>query len=206
MTANQHVSFAATTLQLTKAAMSRFDATPTGLAGLMVLQRKLARDDRGQFGRLFCADDLKIFGWQKPIAQSNISITQGSGTVRGLHYQHPPHDEMKLVSCIEGCVYDVAVDIRANSKTKLQHFGVELSAENQKALLIPEGFAHGFQCLSERATLIYFHSAAFHAEAAGGLHPQDEKLAITWPLKIARASEKDLSYVKIDDTFKGVKR
>ena len=173
--------------------MSRFDASPTGLDGLIVLQRKLASDERGQFGRLFCAGDLKLFGWEKPVAQSNISITQGAGTVRGLHFQHPPHDEMKLVTCIEGSVFDVAVDIRENSKTKLQSFGVELSAENQNAMLIPEGFAHGFQCLSKRAILIYFHSAAFHADAADGLHPEDPKLGIKWPLKITRASEKDMS-------------
>ena len=185
--------------------MSRFDVSPTGLDGLLVLQRKMASDDRGQFGRLFCAGDLKIFGWGKPIAQSNISITEGAGTVRGLHFQHPPHDEMKLVTCIEGSVFDVAVDIRENSKTKLQWFGAELSAENQKAMLIPQGFAHGFQCLSKRAILIYFHSAAFYAEAADGLHPEDPKLAIKWPLKITRASEKDMSYVKIGDTLKGVK-
>ncbi len=185
--------------------MSRFDAFATGLDGLMVLQRKLAGDDRGQFGRLFCADDLKTFGWNKPLAQSNLSITQGVGTVRGMHFQNPPHAEMKLVTCIEGSVFDVALDVRENSKTKLQSFGTELSAENQKAMLIPEGFAHGFQCLSDRATLIYFHSAAYQAEAADGLHPQDPKLAIPWPLEITRLSEKDASYAMITEKFKGVK-
>jgi dTDP-4-dehydrorhamnose 3,5-epimerase len=186
-------------------AMSRFEVSPTGLDGLMVLQRKLISDDRGQFGRLFCTDDLKPFGWAKPVVQSNISITEGAGTVRGLHFQRPPHCEMKLVTCVEGSVYDVAVDIREKSKTFLQWFGTELSADNQKAMLIPEGFAHGFQCLSQRATLIYFHSAAFHAEAADGLHPGDPKLEIKWPQDIARLSEKDSSYAMITDTFKGVK-
>ena len=197
--------FALLTLPPMRKAMSRFEALPTGLEGLMVVQRKMARDDRGQFGRLFCAEDLQILGWQKPLAQSNLSITQGAGTVRGLHFQHPPHDEMKLVTCIDGSVFDVAVDLRENSKTKLQYFGTALSAENQQAMLIPEGFAHGFQCLSDRATLIYFHSAAFHAEAADGLHPQDPKLAITWPLEITRLSDKDSSYAMITDKFKGVK-
>jgi dTDP-4-dehydrorhamnose 3,5-epimerase len=187
-----------------KTSMSRFDASPTGLDGLLVLQRKLASDDRGLFGRLFCADDLRLFGWDKSLAQSNISITQGVGTVRGMHFQRPPHAEMKLVTCIAGSVFDVAIDIREASKTKLQHFGIELSAENQKTMLIPEGFAHGFQCLSERATLIYFHSAAFHAEAADGLNPQDPKLNIQWPFKVSRLSEKDKSYAMIGDTYKGV--
>jgi len=185
--------------------MSRFDASHTGLDGLMILQRKLARDDRGKFGRLFCADDLKVFGWTKPVAQSNISITEGIGTVRGLHFQHMPHTEMKLVTCIEGSVYDVAVDIRERSKTWLQWFGAELSEENQKAMLIPEGFAHGFQCLSERATLIYFHNKAFHADSADGLHLEDPKLAIKWPQKVTRLSEKDMSFDMINETFKGLK-
>jgi dTDP-4-dehydrorhamnose 3,5-epimerase len=187
-----------------KTSMSRFDASPTGLDGLLVLQRKLAGDDRGLFGRLFCADDLCLFGWDKSLAQSNISITQGVGTVRGMHFQRPPHAEMKLVTCIAGSVFDVAVDIREESKTKLQHFGIELSAENQKTMLIPEGFAHGFQCLSEQATLIYFHAAAFQAEAADGLNPQDPKLNIQWPFKVSRLSEKDKSYAMIGDTYKGV--
>ncbi len=184
--------------------MSRFDALPTQLEGLMVLKRQLARDVRGQFGRLFCADDLKVFGWVKPVAQSNLSITEGKGTVRGLHFQRTPHAEMKLVTCIEGSVYDVAVDVREKSKTWLQWFGIELNAENQNAILIPEGFAHGFQCLSERATLIYFHSAMFRADAADGLHPEDPRLAIKWPQNIGRLSEKDMSYNMVGNTFKGV--
>jgi dTDP-4-dehydrorhamnose 3,5-epimerase len=185
-------------------AMALFDAEPTGLDGLLVIQRTMSGDARGQFGRLFCADDLKPFGWTKAVTQSNLSVTIGQGTVRGIHFQHPPHSEMKLVTCIEGKIFDVAVDIRKNSKTFLHYFATELSAENQKSMLIPEGFAHGFQCLSERCSMIYFHSAAFTATAAGGIHPQDPKLAIIWPQQVARLSAQDAGYPMLQDDFSGV--
>ena len=128
--------------------MNRFRIQSTPLSGLQVITRQMLGDHRGFLSRLFCADELAQAGWTKPIAQINHTYTAKKGTVRGMHFQHPPHAEMKLVSCIRGEVWDVAVDLRANSPTFLHWHAEVLSADNHKALLIPEGFAHGFQTLS----------------------------------------------------------
>jgi dTDP-4-dehydrorhamnose 3,5-epimerase len=127
------------------------------------------------------------------------------GTVRGLHFQHPPHAELKLVSCIRGEVFDVVIDIRTGSQNFLRWHGEHLSAGNNRALLIPEGFAHGFQALSDDVELIYCHSAPYAATAAeGGLNPQDPKLGIDWPLPIVELSVRDTQHPRLDGSFAGV--
>lgn len=163
-------------------------------------------DSRGYFTRLFCAEELTVVGWTKPIAQINHTYTAKKGTVRGMHYQRSPHAEMKLVSCIRGKLLDVVVDLRNDSDTYLQHHVELLSAENGKALLIPEGFAHGFQSLTDEVELIYCHSMFYNAEAEAGISPSDKKLSIKWPLPITEISTRDQNHPLIDEYFEGLNR
>lgn len=184
--------------------MSRFELSPTPLAGLQVVQRLRLGDSRGFLARVFCADELRMAGWTQPIAQINHTLTARRGTVRGMHFQRPPHAEMKLVSCLRGEVWDVAVDLRQGSPTFLQWHAQTLSAENGRALLIPQGFAHGFQALSDGAEMLYCHSAAYNSGAEDALNPRDAKLAIDWPLVIGEISERDAGHAFIGDHFEGV--
>lgn len=173
---------------------ARFDIIETSLAGLHVLRRKPIGDHRGYLERLFCSADLAPILGGRSIAQINRSHTVACGTVRGMHFQHPPHAEMKIVSCLHGEVFDVVVDLRPDSPTRFQWHAEILSPENHKTLAIPEGFAHGFQTLSENCEMLYFHTAAYHAPAEGGLNPRDPLLAIEWPLPISEVSERDASH------------
>lgn len=184
--------------------MSRFTVTELPLAGLKLVTRQRQGDNRGFLSRLYCADELALAGWQKPILQVNHTITVMRGTVRGMHFQCPPHAEMKLVSCIRGEVWDVAVDVRTDSPTFLRWHAELLSADNGHALLIPEGFAHGFQALTDDVELLYCHSAAYSAAAEASLNPLDSRLTIAWPLPISELSDKDRSRPFIDQNFEGV--
>ena len=184
--------------------MSRFTILDTPIADLKIIERQQLGDSRGLLSRLFCADELAAAGWHKPIAQINQTLTQKQGTIRGLHFQHPPHAEMKLVTCLRGAIWDVAVDLRAGSTTFLQWHAEELSAANHRALLIPEGFAHGFQALSDDCELLYLHSAAYSPEAEAGLNPKDRLLSITWPLATTELSARDAQHPMLDHQFKGV--
>ena len=184
--------------------MSRFTLSDLPLAGLKLVERQRFGDSRGFLSRLFCAEELAAAGWQKSIAQVNYSHTSTCGTVRGMHFQLPPYAEMKLVSCLRGKVWDVAVDLRADSSTFLHWHAEELSAENNRALLIPEGFAHGFQALTDDAELLYCHSAAYRVESEAGLNPTDPELAIDWPLEIAELSDRDAQLPMVNRKFSGV--
>jgi len=124
--------------------------------------------------------------------------------VRGMHFQYPPHAEVKIVSCLRGEVFDVAVDLRQSSPTFLEWHGEIIAADNHKSVVIPEGFAHGFQTLGEECELLYFHTASYQADSEGGLNVQDKKLAIQWPLPITGQSPRDLAQPMIDDDFAGV--
>ncbi len=184
--------------------MNRFSITDLRLNGLKLVTRRCIGDSRGFLSRVFCAEELVEAGWKTPLAQINHTFTAKKGTVRGMHFQQPPHAEMKLISCIRGEVWDVAVDMRAGSSTFLQWHAEHLSAENGCAMLIPEGFAHGFQALSDDVELIYCHSRAYVSDAEGGLNPTDERLEITWPLTIAELSVRDAGHPLITGEFKGV--
>lgn len=184
--------------------MSRFDFIETPLNGLFVIQRKLIEDTRGFFSRFYCAEEFKTVGLNKPIAQINHTFTKQQGAVRGLHFQYPPYSETKIVSCLSGVIFDVAVDLRQNSPTFLQWHGEILSAENRKSLLIPEGFAHGFQTLTSDCELIYLHTDSYHAEAEGALSVHDPRLAISWQLPIAELSPRDAGHPFIDENFSGM--
>jgi dTDP-4-dehydrorhamnose 3,5-epimerase len=184
--------------------MSRFEVTATPLPGLKLVQRQRLGDPRGFLSRLFCAEELAAAGFDLPIAQINHTYTARMGTVRGMHFQRPPHAEVKLVSCLRGEVWDVAVDVREGSATFLHWHAEILSADNRRALLIPAGFAHGFQALSDDVELLYCHSAAHAPQSESGLNPQDERLAIAWPLAITELSARDAGHARITESFKGV--
>jgi dTDP-4-dehydrorhamnose 3,5-epimerase len=184
--------------------MSRFEIQPTPLQGLCVIQRQTLGDARGFFSRMFCTEELAAAGWVWPICQINHTFTAARGTVRGLHFQLPPKAEAKLVSCIQGAVWDMAVDLRKDSPTFLQWHAEELSATNLRALLIPPGFAHGFQTLEPDSELIYLHSEAYDSDLERGLNPQDPILAISWPLDISNISPRDLGHPIVEGDFLGV--
>jgi dTDP-4-dehydrorhamnose 3,5-epimerase len=184
--------------------MSRFTITDLPLAGLKLVQRQRLGDRRGFLSRLFCSQELAAAGWQKPIAQINHTFTAQRGTIRGLHYQSPPNTEMKLVTCIEGEVWDVAVDLRNGSPTFLHCHAETLSADNNRALLIPNGFAHGFQTISDNVTLLYCHDAAYKPDSESALNAQDPLLAIPWPLSISQLSPRDAQHPLLNLEFQGV--
>jgi dTDP-4-dehydrorhamnose 3,5-epimerase len=176
--------------------MNRFRINDCPLPGLKRIERQLLTDSRGFLARIFCAEELATVGWRWPVAQINHTCTAQAGTVRGLHFQRPPHAEMKLVTCIRGEVWDVAVDLRTQSPTYLRWHGEHLSATS--ALLIPAGFAHGFQALSDNIELLYCHSMAYHPVSEGGLNPLDPTLAIPWPLAVSRISSHDREHPLLD--------
>lgn len=184
--------------------MSRFTITSLPLPGLKLVRRQLVGDSRGWLTRLFCADELHDAGWDRPISQINHTRTAERGAVRGLHFQYPPHAELKLVSCISGEVWDVAVDLRAGSPTFLQWHAERLSAADATALLIPEGFAHGFQTLTADAELLYCHSAPYAPAAEGGVHPLDPALGISWPLPVVALSPRDTGHAPLTESFAGI--
>lgn len=184
--------------------MSRFRIIDTTLPDLKVVIRERRGDERGFLSRLFCTDELAAAGWRRGIAQVNQSLTHRAGTVRGLHFQRPPDAEAKLVSCLRGRVWDVAVDLRAGSPTLLRWHAEELSPDNGRALLIPEGFAHGFQVLAPDSELLYLHSAPYSPVSEGGLNAADPRLAIDWPLPVGERSARDQSHPLLTDDFQGI--
>ncbi len=181
----------------------KFHSTP--LTDLFVIETTPARDTRGEFSRIFC--DAEFAGIQSNLywSQINISRTHRRGTVRGMHFQYPPASEAKLIRCVRGCVFDVAVDIRANSPTFLQWHGVELSEDKPSQYFLPEGFAHGFQALTDDVQLLYLHSASWDRQHEGGLRHDDPLLAIKWPIQVSQVSEKDRSLPLLADIeFAGI--
>ena len=184
--------------------MSHFTVTDFSLSGLKLIERQRLSDSRGFLSRLFCSDQLATVGFTKPIAQINHTHTAKRGTLRGMHYQMQPSAEMKLVSCIRGEVWDVAIDLRASSPTFLHSQAQILSADNCSALLIPEGFAHGFQALTDDSELIYLHTTSYNPKAEGGLRFNDPLLSINWPIPVSEISARDQSHPLLNRHFSGV--
>lgn len=184
---------------------SRFEIIDTALPGVRVVQRRPRVDARGYLERLYCAQEFTALTAGRPIAQINHTSTMRRGTVRGMHYQHPPFDEFRLVSCLRGAVFDVAVDIRAGSPLLLRSHAELLSADNHRSLLIPPGFAHGFQALTDAAELLYLHTAAYVAEAEGALNACDPALAIPWPEPVTGRSDRDRTHPMLTGEFTGVR-
>lgn len=181
-----------------------FNSLGQPMNGLYHLERQAFADQRGAFSRLFCKEELRALGWDAPVAQSNFSQTVHKGTIRGLHYQHPPHAEKKLVTCVAGAVFDVAVDLRKGSSTFGQWYSCELSARNNQSLLIPEGFAHGFQTLSDDVTMIYFHSTAYTPQSEAGIRWDDPDMAINWPMAPTSVSDRDQALGALAELDEGI--
>jgi dTDP-4-dehydrorhamnose 3,5-epimerase len=184
--------------------MSSFSIIDTPIAGLKIIERKPIVDSRGFLSRIFCNDQLEKAGWKKSIAQVNETVTIKRGAVRGMHYQKKPNAEMKLVSCLHGEIWDVALDLRHDSPTFLQWHAEKLSAENCRAFMIPEGFAHGFQTLSDSCQLLYLHTMPYMQIAEAGIRPTDPRINISWPLAIHEISARDASHPLLDNQFTGI--
>jgi dTDP-4-dehydrorhamnose 3,5-epimerase len=176
----------------------------TNLAGSYVVNIIASTDERGWFARTFDKDEFKKINFGGEWVQINHSFTNKTGTVRGMHYQLSPFAEVKLVRCIAGAVYDVIIDLRKNSATFLQWFGIELSAENKKMIYIPEGFAHGFQTLADNCELIYHHSQIYKPGFEGGIIYDDQMINIQWPGKVTNISTRDEEHNYLPNNFEGI--
>jgi dTDP-4-dehydrorhamnose 3,5-epimerase len=183
---------------------SRFEISDTLLEALKVIRRKPVGDHRGYLERLFCTEDLCRLMNGTVIRQINHTVTAKRGAVRGMHFQFQPHAESKIVSCLRGEVFDVAVDVRSGSKTFLHWHAEVLSGSNHTSLFVPEGFAHGFQTLTEECEMLYFHTAPWHPGAEGGLNPRDPALNIAWPITVTEVSARDASHPMLTNEFAGV--
>lgn len=174
---------------------------PSEISGVFTIELDKRGDDRGFFARAFCTEELSNAGLETDIQQINNSVTAEKAVLRGLHFQRPPHAEVKIVRCVSGAIWDVVVDIREGSPTFGKWFGTDLTAENRTMMYVPKGFAHGFVTLTEHAEIIYFVSSKYAPQAEGGLRWDDSRLAIDWPLRPSSMSTKDESWPLLDDDF-----
>jgi len=179
--------------------------TPTPLDGSYEVTLAPRADRRGWFARFYCKDEFLQIGHDKEWVQMNHSYTAEKGALRGMHFQYPPYSEIKMVRCIAGSVYDVIIDIRKDSPTFLQFYGTELSALKKNMLYIPQGFAHGFQTLTDDCELIYFHSEYYTPNVEGGIRYNEPLVNINWPLPVKEISERDSNHPYLNETFKGIK-
>ena len=180
----------------------RLQSTP--IPDLTVIHSERTSDSRGSFSRLYCDRDLAAVLNGACIVQINHSVTKRVGTIRGLHFQFPPAAELKIIRCIRGEVFDVAVDLRTGSSTFLQWFGLALKGDDDQAIAVPAGFAHGFQVLQPDSELLYLHSAHYDPNLEAGIRYDESKINIRWPLDVAALSERDSSHVPLPDDFPGI--
>ncbi|HMU46075.1 MAG TPA: dTDP-4-dehydrorhamnose 3,5-epimerase [Chitinophagaceae bacterium] len=178
--------------------------SPTPLNGSFIIDLESLQDKRGWFARYYCKNEFSQIGHKDEWVQMNHSFTSSIGTVRGMHFQKEPFKEIKLIRCVAGAVFDVIVDLRMGSPTFLKWFGVELSAGNKRSIYVPEGFAHGFQSLSDNCELLYHHSAFYQPGLEGGLKYNDPAVGINWPLPVSVISERDDRHTLLDKDFKGI--
>lgn len=167
----------------------------TKLKGAFIVELDLREDERGFFARSWCMDEFARHGLNSRLVQCNVSFNKQRGTLRGMHYQVEPYPEAKLVRCTRGAIYDAIIDLRTDSTTFKKWFAVELTAENRRALYVPEGFAHGFQTLTDNAEVFYQMSEFYHPECARGLRWDDPAFSVAWPLPIAAMSLRDIQYL-----------
>jgi len=178
----------------------------TPLPGLQLVETNSTGDARGRFERLFCEQEWAPLRVGLRFVQINLSTTTQRGAMRGLHYQRAPAAEAKLIRCVRGHVFDVAVDLRADSPSFLRWHAVELRAEEPREVFIPEGFAHGFQALSDDVQLLYFHTAPWTPASEGGVRHDDPRLAIEWPLPVSEVSVRDGAHALLTDDFAGLRQ
>jgi dTDP-4-dehydrorhamnose 3,5-epimerase len=172
--------------------------TATALAGAFVIELDRVEDERGFFARSWCAREFAAHGLDPRLVQCNVSHNSRRGTLRGLHYQVAPHAEAKLVRCTAGALFDAIVDLRPNSPTRYQWIGIELSSENHRMVYVPEGFAHGFQTLTDGSEVLYQMSAEFHPLSARGIRWNDPAVGIKWPIADAILSPRDAAYPLVE--------
>ena len=180
--------------------------TETKLKGAFVIDLDRKQDERGFFARAFCQDELKAHGLKPIIAQANVAHNIRKGTVRGMHFQFPPAAETKLVRCTRGGILDIIVDLRPESPTYLQNVAVELNEDNQRALFVPERFAHGYQTLDDDTDTSYLVGEFYSPSNEYGLPYNDPRLGLQWPLPITVVSEKDRRFASLDDSENEIKR
>ncbi len=176
----------------------------THIAGVKLVESAPLIDARGSFTRWFCEKELAPVLGDRKIVQINHSRTLKTGSIRGLHFQKSPHAEMKFIRCLRGRVWDVALDLRANSPTFLKYHAQELTPASNYMFVIPEGCAHGFQVLEEGSELLYLHTAFYEPSSEGGVNYADARVNIAWPLPPADLSDRDKNYPFLDPTFKGL--
>ncbi|HEY7575243.1 MAG TPA: dTDP-4-dehydrorhamnose 3,5-epimerase [Thermoanaerobaculia bacterium] len=167
---------------------------PTPLPGAFVITPERLRDERGYFSRTFCRRDFEERGLNPVVAQCNVSFSAKRGTLRGMHFQRPPHAEAKLVRCTAGAIYDVAIDLRPDSPTFRRHFGVRLDPSEDRMLYIPEGFAHGFLALEDETSIFYQMSESYAPSHAAGVRWDDPAFGIAWPFAPTVMTERDRTY------------
>lgn len=181
-----------------------FHKTP--ITGLHVIEAKESFDKRGSFARVYCEKEFLEQGITvKPFVQMNHSWNSSKGTLRGMHFQFPPRGEEKLIRCIQGSVYDVAVDLREGSDTFLEWYGTILSEKNRKSIFIPRGFAHGFLTLQDNTQLFYHHTEFYAPGNEGAIAYDDPTIAINWPDEVVVISKRDSTHENLDTSFKGIK-
>ncbi len=180
--------------------------TETKLKGAYIIELERREDSRGFFARGFCQNEFRAHGLKPTIAQGNIASNIKAGTLRGMHFQYPPAAESKLVRCTRGAIYDIIVDLRPESPTYLQHIGVELNEDNQRALYVPERFAHGYQTLTDKTDTSYLVGEFYTPDAEGGLLYDDPSLKLNWPLPVSVISEKDQKFPLYREIEGGLKR
>jgi dTDP-4-dehydrorhamnose 3,5-epimerase len=168
--------------------------TETKIKGVYIIVPEFLTDERGFFARSFCKEEFQKFGLETDFVQCNISYNKKKGTLRGMHFQAPPFEEAKIVSCSKGAIYDVVADLRKESLTYLQWCAVELSAYSYRSLYIPKGCAHGFQTLEDGSVVYYQMSEYYHPESVQGLRWNDPVIGIMWPVPVSIISEKDQRY------------
>ena len=166
----------------------------TQLPGLLLIEPEEVHDTRGFFARTFCAEEFHAHGLPTAFPQCNLSFNHKRGTLRGMHFQKAPHEELKLVRCTQGAVWDVVIDLRPDSPAFMQHLGFELTAQNRHQLVVPKGCAHGFQTLCDHTELFYMMSDPFAPGFGAGVRYSDPAFGIAWPLPVAVISERDAEY------------
>ena len=171
--------------------------TATMLPGVFLVDIEAKEDERGFFARSFCREEFIAQGLAGDLVQCSVSWNRRKGTLRGMHYQAPPHEETKLVRCTSGAIHDVVVDLRNDSPTHHHWVAVELSAANRRALYVPFGCAHGFQTLSDDSEVFYQMSTFYHPESARGVRFDDPAFAIEWPLPNPIVSERDRAFALV---------
>ena len=182
----------------------RFNVNETTIPGVYLLEREPRADERGWLERMFCTTDLAELLGSRGIVQVNRTLTRSKATVRGMHYQVQPSAEVKMVSCLRGAIFDVAVDLRRGSPTFLKWHAELVTEENRRTLFVPEGFAHGFQTVADDCEVLYFATAAYDPAAERGVHPLDPRVGIAWPLPVGRLSERDAAHPPVGPEFDGV--